>query len=1301
MYPNVSESTDSIPGKKKSKKASNQQANRRSRKDDPADASTRPDAGAGLSGCIEFRKVDEFFSDMDSHPEQWNKLCQFQGIAITKSNDENQTNDRLLLTLKDTAGTSRYMAVDFITADIFRIKFNPAQKDGNYSDSNTRSTVQDNYGDLRRSIEYYANSFPQELGYTAYTSFSIEKQTDTPELFSCTTTSDKDILQIEFNKSNLTVSVYRVDTKERVWSANLNNTWFKHQITYNSPVGQNETVTDYAVSVSINSPDSAKYIGFGEKGGNELCKNGKQLSYFNFDNMRYQSIYQDAGNGALDTREPLYHSNPFFVEFNGTPDTPKGVLGTFVNNPSQILMDVCCTHKDQLRVATTYGEMDIVVFVGDTSKEVLSKSTSISGKARLKPRYALGYHQGGYGYEDTQSMLDVVNGYGDSDVPFDGLHVDVDVQTHYRTFTMNENKYRRICMGRDGKAGPIDTVNANNVVLLQRRDSSGNQIEAVQSDGTPVLAQWINGELIECNDDNNELKPLKNQDGTNKKVGRFLFEHLLDGHHTWAADKDMKIKCSTNITPVVSNPYVMENQNDGETYRTFKSGLDGDFFVKYQKAMPDMPENKATYNGSDYNGTYLGGVYYGQDAEKKELGSFGHYPDFGKKDTRLWWGLQYKELLKAGLSMIWQDMTTPAISINQNIQYRDESWFNFTLWNGAKNISKGDDHANMCCSFKSFPFYLFLSDNFDKRYCSSAEADKKSPAGIIRNLYSYNLHKATWHGINNIWKINEMSFTWVIFQDQANKALNKDQSKEVLGLLVNRGTILEPTANEGSVSCYTVTDPDSITREVQAALAGSAYATVADQVCQVLYDSRTLEKRANQRNFIVGRGGFSGMHRFAALWTGDNASTWDFLKINVAQMLALGMSGQPMAGADIGGFENPQNCSNKWADPELVMRWTILGAFLPWFRNHYRRKGTKEFQELYKFQDFANAAPENERFLYHSILPVSRMYIKLRYQMLQLFYDAMFENTVTGMPIARPLFLQDEQDKRLFGDRVTSLNDQFLVGKDFMVAPIMDKQTDRGHGTFEAKRSIYYPAGSNWYQFLHNKKPLTPSVTGGQTCDYNAPIDSRCCAPDADQSLYVLPLYVREGGILPMTESERYVGAYYDDHGESMPITVNVYPSPNQKDTSYSMYLDDGKSRSAAHKIDVTHGGDPAAKGEYRKVFITHSSDADWNRTITIKREHDGVDQNQYRFCKHSFVALPHDPAEPIVTQNSAGKDSICEVKVNGQKIPFYAATANGTDINNHFNAASQNMWYFNTALNTSYIKVFDEAELTVTFRKK
>lgn len=62
------------------------------------------------------------------------------------------------------------------------------------------------------------------------------------------------------------------------------------------------------------------------------------------------------------------------------------------------------------------------------------------------------------------------------------------------------------------------------------------------------------------------------------------------------------------------------------------------------------------------------------------------------------------------------------------------------------------------------------------------------------------------------------------------------------------------------------------------------------------------------------------------------------------------MCGKAIYGQDIGGFETSKRDNGQWVDPELLIRWTALGAFLPWFRNHYIRKGKKLFQEPYMYE---------------------------------------------------------------------------------------------------------------------------------------------------------------------------------------------------------------------------------------------------------------------------------------------------------------------------------------------------------------
>ncbi len=70
------------------------------------------------------------------------------------------------------------------------------------------------------------------------------------------------------------------------------------------------------------------------------------------------------------------------------------------------------------------------------------------------------------------------------------------------------------------------------------------------------------------------------------------------------------------------------------------------------------------------------------------------------------------------------------------------------------------------------------------------------------------------------------------------------------------------------------------------------------------YDGlRTLE--GNRRPFVLTRATYAGGQRFAASWTGDNSSTWNHYRISVPGLLNMGLSGYPLIGDDIGGFEGP------------------------------------------------------------------------------------------------------------------------------------------------------------------------------------------------------------------------------------------------------------------------------------------------------------------------------------------------------------------------------------------------------------
>lgn len=110
-----------------------------------------------------------------------------------------------------------------------------------------------------------------------------------------------------------------------------------------------------------------------------------------YDNNSYNAVYKV---GPLDEREPLYHSEPFWVELNALQHT-RSKVASFTDNLSQVLVDFAQTQSNRVRIATRFGTMDHYVMAGDDVADVIKLYTSIIGRPHLKPRYVLGYHQAG------------------------------------------------------------------------------------------------------------------------------------------------------------------------------------------------------------------------------------------------------------------------------------------------------------------------------------------------------------------------------------------------------------------------------------------------------------------------------------------------------------------------------------------------------------------------------------------------------------------------------------------------------------------------------------------------------------------------------------------------------------------------------------------------------------------------------------------------------------------------------------------------------------------------------------------
>jgi alpha-glucosidase len=165
--------------------------------------------------------------------------------------------------------------------------------------------------------------------------------------------------------------------------------------------------------------------------------------------------------------------------------------------------------------------------------------------------------------------------------------------------------------------------------------------------------------------------------------------------------------------------------------------------------------------------------------------------------------------------------------------------------------------------------------------------------------------------------------------------------------------------------------------------------------------------RPGERTFLLSRAGFAGIHRTAALWSGDNVANEEHFFLGIRLMLSLAMSGHSFSGPDVGGFVGDSG-------RDLFVRWVSVASFFPFFRLHSMIDSRDN--EPWSYGELAEAIAAN--------------YIRLRYKLLPLFYSAFYDSSRSGLPVVRPSFWEMPENRFH-----AAFQHQFFLGKDLLVVP--------------------------------------------------------------------------------------------------------------------------------------------------------------------------------------------------------------------------------------------------------------------------
>lgn len=226
-----------------------------------------------------------------------------------------------------------------------------------------------------------------------------------------------------------------------------------------------------------------------------------------------------------------------------------------------------------------------------------------------------------------------------------------------------------------------------------------------------------------------------------------------------------------------------------------------------------------------------------------------------------------------------------------------------------------------------------------------------------------------------------------------------------------------------------------------------------------------VTKEVRGEGLIWGRSGWAGGQRYPVHWGGDPVCTFSAMAATLRAGLSYGLSGVPFWSHDIGGFAGTPS-------PELYIRWAQFGLL----SSHARIHGTTP-REPWEFGPDA--------------LSIFRRYAHFRYRLLPYLWFLAHQAAEEGLPLMRAMLLEFPHDPTAY-----FIDSQYMLGPDLLVAPVLSPG---------GQVRVYLPAG-RWLNYWSGR-----IEEGGRWIERVVPLEE-------------IPLFLREGAVLPQVESAAHTG---------------------------------------------------------------------------------------------------------------------------------------------------------------------------------
>lgn len=162
---------------------------------------------------------------------------------------------------------------------------------------------------------------------------------------------------------------------------------------------------------------------------------GEQMGGINKRGRRYTSFCSDDPHHTPD-KTSLYGAHNFFIlELETLP------VALFIDFPSKIEWDMAYENKDEICITIDGKSAGFYLYCQDTKSALVEAFLKSIGPSFLPPRWAFGYQQSRWSYEDAHAIRGVMEAFDEKALPIDAIYLDIDYMDDFKNFTVDDKRF--------------------------------------------------------------------------------------------------------------------------------------------------------------------------------------------------------------------------------------------------------------------------------------------------------------------------------------------------------------------------------------------------------------------------------------------------------------------------------------------------------------------------------------------------------------------------------------------------------------------------------------------------------------------------------------------------------------------------------------------------------------------------------------------------------------------------------------------------------------------------------------------